>query len=434
MAPRKKPKPRKLATTYERGPNTDLTTEPGFPFGGWLVVERYSRLPGAGSIDTVKRKGKEYLRWRGWGTDAKGVRLRKSLYATSPTALQKKIVAFQADGPKRSNKKLTIEDFFEHRFLPDMKQRLKYNTLATYKTAVSQYIVPDIGKVRLLTLKPPNVAAWLDDLKVGARSKQLAFATLRRGYSYAVELGLLDRSPLADMKAPRSPRSEQRILDLNELRKLLDVAKGTEWYPLIFLASVTAMREGELFGLTRDDLHLGSGYLLVTKNLARTENGLALVEPKTATSRRRVDLPKEAVKVLRDHLKRQPKNDLGLVFTTDEGTPLDGPNFLKRAFRPLLKKAELPAVRFHSLRHSSNTALAMSGVPLRTLQALLGHATSKTTMDVYSHHAPSEGKAAADLIGSLLTKRGTTRGTTGARKRSSRESRTKKKALQNKAF
>jgi integrase len=95
-------------------------------------------------------------------------------------------------------------------------------------------------------------------------------------------------------------------------------------------------------------------------------------------------------------------------FTSSEGKPLDGPNFLKRVFRPLLKKANLPAVKFHSLRHSSNTALARSGVPLKTLQTLLGHATSKTTFDVYSHHAASDGKAAARLMGSLL--RGANRG------------------------
>jgi integrase len=194
------------------------------------------------------------------------------------------------------------------------------------------------------------------------------------------------------------------------------------------MACATAMRQGEIFGLTREALNLNQGYLRVTHQLTRTENGSALTAPKTPSSRRRADLSKEAIAILREHLKKQP-NDTNLVFTNVNGKPLDGPNFLKRVLRPLLKTAELPAVTFHSLRHSSNTVLAQKGVPLKTLQALLGHATSKTTMDVYSHHAPSEGKVAAALMGSLLEGRGgLNRGLTRKKQGSKAKSRTKKKA------
>jgi integrase len=112
--------------------------------------------------------------------------------------------------------------------------------------------------------------------------------------SHAVQLGILDRNPLADMKGPRYPRTEQRILDISEIRKLLAVARNTEWYTLLYLASVTAMREAELFGLTWENVNLKDSYLRVIKQLARTDNGYALTEPKTAASRRRVDLPKDA--------------------------------------------------------------------------------------------------------------------------------------------
>ncbi|HEY1882377.1 MAG TPA: site-specific integrase [Candidatus Cybelea sp.] len=360
----------------------------------------------------------------------KGVQVRKSVYDKTAAGLRHKVKALLAAPAQANAKNVTIEDFFENRFLTDMKSRLKYNTLSTYKTAVKEYIVPEIGRARLATLKPANVAAWLDGLKVGARSKQLAFATLRRGYSYAVEVGYFERNPLADMKGPRVPKTEKPTLNLTELRKLLTVAKASEWFPLVYLATTTAMREGEILGLTIGNLHLNDGYLLVRHNLARTENGLALVEPKTTTSRRRVDLSKEAVKLLRDHLKRQRANDLGLVFASKNGTPIDGPNLLRRVLRPLLKEAGLPPVDFHSLRHTVTTQLAQAGTPLKTLQALLGHASSKTTIDVYSHHAPSEGRAAADLIGSMVrNRRGTKRGTTARRKTSKTGARTKKKAL-----
>jgi integrase len=307
-----------------------------------------------------------------------------------------------------------------------MKQAVRHNTYSTYQTAVKQYIVPEIGKARYASIKPQHVAAWLEGLEIGARSKQLAFATLRRAYSYAVELSLLDRSPLSEMRGPRVPKTEPRILNITEVKKLLAAAEKTEWYSLVYVAIVTGMRQGELFGLTWDAVNLDAGYVRVTRALARTEDGYALSEPKTSTSRRRLDLPKEAVTLLRAHRKSQADNSLGLVFTSANGKPLDGPNFLKRVFRPLLKTAKLPAVTFQSLRHAGNTLLAASGVPLKVLQGRLGHATSKTTFDVYSHAAPSDGKAAANLMGTLL--RGTKRGTTGPKTARSGRIRIKKKA------
>jgi integrase len=418
MAPRTKR--RKIGTTIKfKGP--------AWASDSVVVEERYSRTPGTGTYDTVTRKGNVYQRWRGYVENAKGVKVRQSVYDKTEAGLKRKVKALLASPAPTDTKKFTIEDFLTHRFLPGIKQRVRHNTYSTYKTAVTQYIVPDIGKVKFSALTPSNVAAWLDDLDIGARSKQLAFATLRRAYSYAVELGLLDRSPLAGMKGPRLPRTEPRILSLKEANKLLAIARNSEWYPLLYLALVTAMRQGELFGLTWGSVNLTERYIRVTQGLARTENGYALSEPKTATSRRRVDLPKEAVALLREHHRKQIENDLGLVFATPAGKPLDGPNFLKRAFRPLLKEAKLPAVTFHSLRHSGNSLLATSGVPLKVLQGRLGHATSKTTFDVYSHAAPSDGKAAAARIGSLL--KGTPRGTTASKAAQSRKPKTKKKVI-----
>jgi integrase len=414
-----KAKRRKIGTTIKfKGP--------AWASDSVVVEERYSRTPGSGTFDTVTRKGNVYQRWRGYIENAKGVKVRQSVYDKTAVGLKRKVKALLATPALTDTKKLTIEDFLTHRFLPDIKSARRYNTYATYKTAVERYIVPDIGTVKLAALSPSNVAAWRNGLDIGARSTQLAFATLKRAYNYAVELRLLDRSPLANLKGPAVPKTEPRILSLKEVGKLLDTAQGTEWYGLLYLAIVTSMRQGELFGLTWDAID-HAGYIHVTKGLARSENGYTLSEPKTKTSRRRVDLPKEAIALLKAHRKKQTANPLGLVFTTAAGKPLDGPNFLKRVFRPLLKKAKLPAVTFHSLRHSGNVILAQTGTSLKVLQGRLGHATSKTTFDVYSHAASSEGKAAAARIGSLL--KGTPRGTTASKAAQSRKPKTTKKAL-----
>ena len=196
------------------------------------------------------------------------------------------------------------------------------------------------------------------------------------------------------------------------------------------------MRQGELFGLTWDAMHLEDAYLRVTKQLANTHDGPGLTEPKTATSKRRIDLSPEAVAVLKGHRKAQMRdgepNHHNLVFPNDVGGFIDRNDFTKRVFKPLLTKAELPDVTFHSLRHAGNSLLAKTGTSLKVLQQRLGHATPSTTLSTYTHIGPSDGQQAASTLGRLLAS-GLSWGINsggGARVQKPR----KQKALQTKGF
>jgi integrase len=71
------------------------------------------------------------------------------------------------------------------------------------------------------------------------------------------------------------------------------------------------------------------------------------------------------------------------VIATSTGEPISASNFLSRDFRPALKRAGLPRVNFHSLRHTAATILASSNVPPGTVHRILGHANFATTMKLY---------------------------------------------------
>ena len=75
---------------------------------------------------------------------------------------------------------------------------------------------------------------------------------------------------------------------------------------------------------------------------------------------------------------------------------------MKRSFKPLLKKASLPEIRFHKLRHTCATLLLGRGVHPKLVQELLGHATISMTLDTYSHYLPSMGDQAASAMGDAL--------------------------------
>jgi|SRR5215213_10108148 len=105
-------------------------------------------------------------------------------------------------------------------------------------------------------------------------------------------------------------------------------------------------------------------------------------------------LSQRSVEASRSHRKRQLAEQLragskwqdnGLVFPTTTGTTMSGTNLLGRHFKPLLKRAELPDIRLHDLRHTCATILLMAGKHPKFVQELLGHASISITLDIYSH-------------------------------------------------
>jgi integrase len=141
----------------------------------------------------------------------------------------------------------------------------------------------------------------------------------------------------------------------------------------------------------------------------RGGGGLVFSEPKNA-SRRTLELPHRAVEALRSQRKNQAEEklratgygDSGLVFATGKGTPIDAQNIINRFFKPLLKRAELPDIRWHDLRHTYATLLLARGTHPTYVQKSLGHASVQLTLDRYSHWMPSMGRNTADGIDEAL--------------------------------
>src|SRR3712207_4321927 len=97
-------------------------------------------------------------------------------------------------------------------------------------------------------------------------------------------------------------------------------------------------------------------------------------------------------------LRAADHKDSGLVIATAKGTPLDAQNIVNRHFKPLLKRAGLPDIRWHDLRHTCATLLLSRGTHPKYVQQLLGHASIQLTLDRYSHWMPSMGKHTASAM------------------------------------
>ena len=94
--------------------------------------------------------------------------------------------------------------------------------------------------------------------------------------------------------------------------------------------------------------------------------------------------------------------DEELMFASGQGKPLNAQNIVNRHYKPLLKRAGLPPIRFHDLRHTCLSLLAQRGEPIRDLQALADHATAAFTPQRYTHHYDSSARRTADAMGDIL--------------------------------
>jgi len=131
------------------------------------------------------------------------------------------------------------------------------------------------------------------------------------------------------------------------------------------------MRQGELLALRWQDVDMENAVVSVRRSLTRSSGRIVFGPPKTKKSRRSIRLTPQAVEALRSHLERQLRDmeilgdryqDQGLVFTTDTGGPINPSNLRQRSFASLLKRAGLPHMRFHDLRHTCATLLLSRGV------------------------------------------------------------------------
>ena len=346
---------------------------------------------------------------------------RKYVYGRKYGEVQKKLAEAMGDvarGIVFDDKNLTVGEYLD-RFLEDVQRgSVRESTYSRDKYLLANHVKPALGRVKLRNLSAMHLQRlYRDRLDAGLSpaTVQKMHHVVHKALSQAVRWDLIARNPADAVKAPSPATEEMRPLSADEVRRLLDTAKGDRLEALYVLAIHPGMRRGELLGLKWSDVDLEGGTVSVRRTLTRTDNGkgVALGDPKTKRSRRTVRLTREATEALRQHLARQLQQieeagdhyrDEGLVFATEAGTLINPSNLRQRSFAPLLTRAGLlPSVRFHDLRHTTATLLLSRGVHPKFVQELLGHASVAITLDTYSHGVPGMGDQTAAAMEDALS-------------------------------
>ena len=277
------------------------------------------------------------------------------------------------------------------------------------------HIQPALGNLKLKSVTPAHVRGlYREKLQAGLspRTVQYIHVTLHKALKQAVADGLIPRNTTEAVRPPQVRKEEIRPLDAEQVKALFGAAQGDRLEALYILAVHTGLRQGELLGLKWGDVDLEAGTLQVRRTLTTAKGGPVLSSPKTKGSRRTVKLSQTALEALRNHLERQLReidqagdlwHENGLIFATESGDFLNRHYITMHRFKPLLKRAELPQIRFHDLRHTCATLLLLKNVNPKVVSEMLGHATIAITLDTYSHVLPNMQNEAAAAMEDALT-------------------------------
>lgn len=311
-------------------------------------------------------------------------------------------------------KKTTISQYLT-RWLASMAQSVRPSTHARYADMVRMHVVPLIGNIQLGKLSPLDIqqvyAAGLGN-GLSTTTVRMLHGILHKALRQAVRWGLLTRNVTEMVDVPRKATREYVTWNQKQVAAFLAVSDTHEWAAFWRLALITGARRGELLGIKWHDLDLQQGKLTFQRTLIRAEDGkLIFGSQKTASSKRTVDLPQSVVERLQTHRKQQIaarlamgsayNSTLDLVFANAIGEPIH-PNSLIGQFKRLTAKADVPAIRFHDMRHTVATLLMGQGVSPKVVQQILGHSDVAMTLRIYSHVSPQMQRAATEQLDKLI--------------------------------
>jgi integrase len=291
--------------------------------------------------------------------------------------------------------RLTLAEHLHNWLEGYVKTNCSQRTLDSYQSIIQRHLIPALGNTQLKHLHPQAIQSYYGKVceRLSARTVHHHHRVLSQSLKFAVRQGYLGRNP-AEMVDPPSPRRKvMRTLTPTEVEVLFETGQSNYYYPVIYTAVSTGLRQAELLGLRWRDIDLDMLSISVSQVLYKRRGVCVFKEPKTSHSRRRVSMTPKLALYLREYRaeREQLYRELGkqltiddLTFTSVEGKPID-PGVLSHAFSRMARQAGLGAVRFHDLRHTFASLMLLRGAKPKVISEALGHSSVAFTMDVYSH-------------------------------------------------
>jgi len=289
--------------------------------------------------------------------------------------------------------KMTLGSYLDA-WLQLKKGKVKETTYREYSKRIKKWKETKIAAKPLQKVTPMDIELVLAGLDVGQQRRKVLLITLKEALSKAVSFKFLSSSPAFFLKNPKVVEKEMAVWTKDEAVKFLETAQKSSYFTLFYLALKTGMRIGELLALQWEGINLKESKIYVKHTLARVEGRFILQTPKTRSAKRVVPIDASTVEIMRKHKKECAEKSLKLgkgqvrwVFWAKKDQPLDFV-YVHEIFKRIIKKAEVPEIRFHDLRHTYATFLLSANVHPKIVAERLGHSTMQLTLDRYSHILP----------------------------------------------
>ena len=297
------------------------------------------------------------------------------------------------------------------------KIKLRPSTFKTSQGFLKNHIKPQIGSIPLAELTSLDLQRFYKHLLDGGRvdrieakkkPKGLAPKTVRNihqmigsAYNLAMEQKLVTRNPTDGCALPKAEHKEMQTLHIEQLTSFLREAKDSGVFALYYIDLTTGLRRGELLGLKWSDIDLEKGDLRVQRQIGRIDGKIIEMPLKTKNAYRTLPLSADAIDVLMQQRRKTGNSDW--VFPSPTGGPMS-PDGVLHMLQRVLKRAGLPRIRFHDLRHTFATMALQNGVDVKTVSSMLGHYSAGFTLDTYAHVTTDAQMKAAQTMGNILSR------------------------------
>lgn len=281
------------------------------------------------------------------------------------------------------------------------------STLRSYKSYTEKYVKPALGEKPIAFLTTAEIQKFYNHLRKDGRinnrhihGEGLADGTVTRIHCMlheAMEMAatehLISKNPTNGTTVPKLVKKEMQVLTEKQLAIFMKLVDDEEhWRDFFYTELTTGLRRGEICGLKWTDFDEAEGKLNIGRSI-EIQNGIVTEgETKTGQGKRSFYLPVSTAKVLRERKKNANSE---WIFTAPLRPELPvAPSAAYRKMKQLLQRA----IRFHDLRHTFATTALASSMDVKTLLAMIGHLSSETTLNIYTHTTDDMGRRAANKI------------------------------------
>ena len=367
-------------------------------------------------IVTYYVDGKRKQKWESTGLSVSGNNKRKA------EAKRKALIKEYESRPAQVEHQLLFHDFMKQ-WLEKIKSSISSSTYHEYRKIVNNGIVPyfEQKKISLHDLKPYHIQEFYDFKmqtdRVSASTVHHYHANIHKALAYAVKMERIAANPADKVELPKKNKHTANYYTAEELKLVLDKAKGTQIEPVVRLAAWYGLRRGEVIGLRWSSIDFTTNLLSVTGTVkdkgssgSKIKNMYYEPTAKTASSLRSFPMSEEVRAYLLRLKAQQATQKLvaGYNHAWDDfvcvrpNGDLIPPEYVTRAFPKLCEECGLRRLKLHELRHTNISLLLAEGASMKELQEWAGHSNYATTANTYSHVQAQSKNRLMDTIGTLL--------------------------------